>query len=158
MKKLSKKEWIAVCASLVFVVYAFFGANIVNTFKNIINPNDSLASANSALSTLKSVLINDIVVGRGPEVKPGQVLSVHYILSLADGSVITDSKDLNQPLTFVLGDARMIPGFDQGFVGMKVGGVRTIIIPPELGYGKNQAGPIPPDSTLVFTVQLIEAK
>lgn len=158
MKKLSKKEWVAVGASIAFVIYAFFGSTVVGLFKNTLTKNDSLASANSALSNLKSVIINDMVVGQGLEVKPGQMLSIHYILSLADGTVVKNSKDSEEPLNFILGDGRMIPGFDQGFVGMKVGGVRTIIIPPELAYGANQAGPIPPNSTLVFTVQLLDAK
>jgi FKBP-type peptidyl-prolyl cis-trans isomerase len=85
----------------------------------------------------------------------GDRLSVHYILSLSDGKVVQNSKDFGQPFQFTLGAGEVIPGWEQGFNGMKVGGVRTIIIPPELGYGPNQAGPIPPNSTLVFTVELV---
>ena len=91
-------------------------------------------------------------------VKQGQLVSVHYILSLSDGTVIQNSKDLGTPFQFTLGAGDVIPGWEMGFVGMKVGGVRTITIPPELAYGANQVGPIPPNSTLIFTIELIDAK
>lgn len=154
MKKLSKKEWIAVAAALVFVSYTLFGANIKGLFQKNMTNDDSLASVSTGIQN-NGVVVNDITVGQGAEAKAGDRLSVHYILSLSDGTAIQNSKDFGQPFQFTLGAGEVIPGWEQGFNGMKVGGVRTIIIPPELGYGPNQAGPIPPNSTLVFTVELV---
>ncbi|MEK7116734.1 MAG: FKBP-type peptidyl-prolyl cis-trans isomerase [Patescibacteria group bacterium] len=116
---------------------------------------NSLAAA--AAGSAGGVIIEDIVVGQGAEVKTGELVSVNYILSLSDGTTIQNSKDFGQPFQFTLGAGEVIPGWEQGFVGMRVGGVRTITIPPELAYGPNQAGPIPPNSTLVFTIELLDA-
>lgn len=157
MKKLSKKEWVAVAVAVVFVGYTLFGGNIMSLFqKNLMNQN-SASVANSQSTNNNGVIINNVVVGQGAEVKTGQLVSVHYILSLSDGTVVQNSKDFGQPFKFTLGAGQVIPGWEQGFTGMKVGGVRTIIIPPELAYGSQQAGPIPPNSTLVFTIELIDA-
>jgi FKBP-type peptidyl-prolyl cis-trans isomerase len=159
MKKLSKKEWIAVAVAVVFVAYALFGGNIMSLFqKNTIDENSLAAAASSNPSNNSGVVINDIVVGKGAEVKTGQLVSVNYMLSLSDGTTIQNSKDSGQPFKFVLGAGEVIPGWEQGFSGMRVGGVRTIEVPPELAYGPNQVGPIPPNSTLVFTIELLDAK
>ena len=125
--------------------------------KNLINQNSTASVANSQSINNNGVIINDVVVGQGAEVKNGQSVSVHYILSLSDGTVIQNSKDFGQPFKFTLGAGQVIPGWEQGFAGMKIGGVRTIVIPPELAYGSQQAGPIPPNSTLIFTIELIDA-
>lgn len=155
MKKLSKKEWIAVSIGIIFVGYTLFGNNIMSLFqKNLMN-NDSLAAATGATSN-NGVVINDVVVGEGVVVKPGDTVSVNYVLSLADGAVVQNSKDLGAPFKFTLGAGDVIPGWELGFVGMKVGGVRTITIPPELAYGSNQTGSIPPNSTLIFNVELLD--
>lgn len=153
MKKLSKKEWIATALAVIFVAYTLFGGDIMSLFDtNTMDPN-SLASVVG--SETNRVITNDIVVGNGPEVKSGNLVSVHYILSLTDGVTIQNSKDFGTPFQFVLGAGEVIAGWDQGLLGMKVGGVRTLIIPPELAYGPNQAGPIPPNSTLIFTIELL---
>jgi peptidylprolyl isomerase len=155
MKKLSKNEWIAVTIGVVFVGYTLFGANIMSLFqKNTMN-SDSLTAAADLNSANKGVIINDVVVGQGIQVQKGQVASVNYVLSLADGTVIQNSKDFGQPFKFNFGAGEVIPGWEIGFAGMRVGGVRTITIPPELAYGQNQVGPIPPNSTLVFTIELL---
>ena len=158
MKKLSKKEWIAVAAAIVFVGYTLFGGSIMSLFKNSTNMDQNSQTAAVANTSAGQVIINDITVGNGLEVKTNQLVSVNYILSLSDGTVVQNSKDFGQPFSFTLGAGEVIPGWEQGFAGMKVGGVRTIIIPPELGYGAQQAGPIPPNSTLVFTIELLDAK
>jgi FKBP-type peptidyl-prolyl cis-trans isomerase len=156
MKKLSTKEWIAVGVAVVFVGYTLFGANIMSLFQNnLMGDNSQPATVGSQSSG--GVVINDVVIGKGAMVKNGQVLTVNYVLSLSDGTVIQNSKDLGTPFKFTLGAGEVIPGWEQGFAGMKVGGVRTIVIPPELAYGANQAGPIPPNSTLVFTIELLDA-
>lgn len=165
MEKLSKKEWVAVAIAIIFVGYTLFGGNITSLLrsnnalfqKNLMNENSLPAAAALNSSSNNGVIINDVVVGQGPEVKPGQSVTVHYILSLSDGSVIQNSKDIGQPFKFILGAGEVIPGWELGFAGMKVGGVRTVVIPPELAYGPNQVGPIPPNSTLIFTIELLDA-
>ena len=118
--------------------------------------NENSLAAAAASNSVGGVIVNDVVVGQGAEAKQGDRVSVHYILSLSDGTPIQNSKDFGQPFQFTLGASEVIPGWEQGFAGMRVGGVRTIVIPPELGYGGNQVGPIPPNSTLTFTVELID--
>jgi len=157
MKKLSKKEWIAVAAAVIFVSYTLFGGNIMSLFqKNTMSGDATAAAVNSNSFNNNGVVVSDVLVGQGAEVRPGQLVSVHYILSLSDGTVVQNSKDYGQPFKFTLGAGDVIPGWELGFAGMRVGGVRTIVIPPELAYGANQAGPIPPNSTLIFTIELVE--
>jgi FKBP-type peptidyl-prolyl cis-trans isomerase FkpA len=159
MKPLSKKEWIAVAAAAVFVSYTLFGADIMRLFKkDTMNENQEPSSMVASNNNVGGVVINDIKVGNGLEAKKGQMVTVNYILALSDGKQIQNSKDFGQPFTFTLGAGQVIQGWEQGFAGMKVGGTRTIIIPPELGYGAQQAGPIPPNSTLVFTIELLDVK
>ena len=156
-KKLSKKEWIAVAVGVGFVGYTLFGGNVTNLFNQAsMNNTNEAAVAGSQLPG--GVIVNDLTLGTGKEAILGSLVSAHYILSLSDGTVIQNSKDFGTPFQFTLGAGEVIPGWEQGFAGMKVGGVRTIIIPPELAYGPNQAGPIPPNSTLIFTVELVDVQ
>jgi FKBP-type peptidyl-prolyl cis-trans isomerase len=158
MRKLSKREWIAVSVGVVFVAYTLFGGNITSLFQaNTMDQNSLAAAASPTTSNINGVITSDITVGQGPTVKQGQLVTVNYILSLSDGTVVQNSKDFGQPFKFTLGAGDVIPGWEQGFAGMKVGGVRTITIPPELAYGPNQVGPIPPNSTLIFTIELLDA-
>lgn len=156
MKKLSNKEWIAVAVAVAFVGYTLFGFNIMSLFqKSSMNQDASAAAVNTTVPNDKGLIINDIVVGQGPLVKKGDRVSVHYILSLSDGTTLQNSKDFGAPFKFTLGAGEVIQGWEMGFEGMHVGGVRTVVIPPELAYGNKQAGPIPPNSTLVFTIELV---
>jgi peptidylprolyl isomerase/FKBP-type peptidyl-prolyl cis-trans isomerase FkpA len=157
MRKLSKTEWVATALAIVFVAYTLFGSNITSLFQKKPMSDDSLAAVTTADKNNTGVIINDISVGQGAEVKMGDLVSVHYILSLSDGTVVQNSKDFGAPFKFTLGAGEVIPGWEQGFAGMKVGGVRTIVIPPELAYGANQAGPIPPNSTLIFTIEVVDS-
>jgi len=101
----------------------------------------------------------DLQVGTGAEAKAGDTVTVNYIGTLADGTKFDSSYDRNQPFTFTLGAGDVIKGWDLGVVGMKVGGKRKLVIPPELGYGDQGAGSlIPPGATLVFEVELLEIK
>ena len=100
--------------------------------------------------------IEDTKVGTGDEAVTGKSVTVHYTGWLTDGTKFDSSKDRGQPFTFRLGGGQVIKGWDQGVVGMKVGGVRKLTIPPSLGYGSRGAGGvIPPDATLVFEVELL---
>jgi FKBP-type peptidyl-prolyl cis-trans isomerase FkpA len=103
--------------------------------------------------------IEDLTVGTGAEAQKGQLAVVHYTGWLTDGSKFDSSKDRNDPFSFALGGGMVIKGWDEGVVGMKVGGKRKLIIPPHMGYGARGAGGvIPPNATLVFEVELLDVK
>src|SRR6185295_14700488 len=103
--------------------------------------------------------IEDVRAGAGPEAKSGQTVVVHYVGTLTDGKKFDSSRDRGQGFSFPLGGGRVIKGWDQGVAGMKVGQLRKLTIPPELGYGARGYPPvIPPNSTLVFEVELLEIK
>ena len=100
--------------------------------------------------------IEDLVVGTGAEATTGQKVRVHYTGWLTDGKKFDSSVDRGQPFNFQLGRGQVIKGWDQGVAGMKVGGKRKLTVPPELGYGaRGFPGAIPPNSTLVFEVELV---
>lgn len=110
------------------------------------------------VSTVPGLEIYDIEVGTGAEAKAGQTVTAHYVGVLADGTKFDSSLDRGQPFSFKLGGGQVISGWDKGIAGMKVGGVRRLVISPELGYGNQPIGSIPANSTLIFEVQLLEAK
>lgn len=93
--------------------------------------------------------------GTGEPAKTGDKLSVHYTGTLLDGSKFDSSRDRGTPFDFTLGAGQVIKGWDQSLIGMKVGEIRKLTIPPELGYGASGSGPIPPDATLIFEVELL---
>lgn len=104
---------------------------------------------------LANLKIEDLVVGAGAEAKNGERISVNYEGRLADGSKFDSSYDRKKPFELTLGAGEVIKGWDLGVLGMKVGGKRKLVIPPELGYGSRAVGPIPANSTLYFTVELL---
>jgi FKBP-type peptidyl-prolyl cis-trans isomerase FkpA len=110
----------------------------------------------SVTTTASGLKIEDLTEGTGAEAAAGQTVSVHYTGWLTDGQKFDSSKDRNDPFAFVLGGGMVIKGWDEGVQGMKVGGVRRLTIPPQLGYGPRGAGGvIPPNATLVFEVELL---
>ena len=112
----------------------------------------------SEASPASSLIIEDLKQGDGATVTGvGQTVIVHYTGWLEDGTKFDSSHDRNQPFSFPLGVDYVIPGWDQGVVGMKVGGVRRLTIPPTLAYGERGAGGvIPPNATLNFEIELLE--
>jgi FKBP-type peptidyl-prolyl cis-trans isomerase len=102
----------------------------------------------------------DLKEGSGDEAKKGDEVVVHYTGRLADGTKFDSSHDRKKPFSFQLGAGKVIKGWDAGLVGMKVGGKRKLIIPPELAYGKDGTpdGTIPPNATLTFEVELLKVK
>ena len=102
--------------------------------------------------------IKDEVVGKGAVAKAGDEVEVHYTGTLTDGTKFDSSRDRSETFKFPLGGGRVIKGWDEGVAGMKVGGKRKLTIPPTLGYGTRNMGKIPPNSTLLFDVELISVK
>jgi peptidylprolyl isomerase len=117
------------------------------------------AAATLPPSSVTELKIEDLVVGTGAEAKDGDTLSVHYTGWLENGTKFDSSLDSGQPIEFVLGKGKVIPGWEQGLKGMKVGGKRRLTVPSSLGYGPYGAGDtIPPNATLIFEVELLAIK
>ncbi|TGL55793.1 FKBP-type peptidyl-prolyl cis-trans isomerase [Leptospira kemamanensis] len=108
------------------------------------------------VSAEKDFQIIDLVVGKGDEAFSGSYVTVHYVGKLKNGTKFDSSRDRNRPFEFNLGAGEVVKGWDKGVKGMRVGGKRKLIIPPELGYGSKQVGNIPPNSTLIFEVELLK--
>jgi FKBP-type peptidyl-prolyl cis-trans isomerase len=104
--------------------------------------------------------VTDINVGDGAEASAGQTAVVHYVgVAFSSGEEFDASWSRGEPFAFPLGGGRVIAGWDQGVVGMKVGGRRQLVIPPHLGYGDRGAGAaIPPGETLIFVVDLLDLR
>ena len=123
------------------------------------DPQDKDKKEEKVITTKSGLKYVELKEGTGDEAKAGQVVEVHYTGWLKDGTKFDSSKDRNKPFQFPLGAGRVIKGWDEGVAGMKVGGKRKLIIPPELGYGKRGAGSvIPPDAELTFEVELLAIK
>ena len=123
----------------------------------------ALAQTGKAMTTPSGLQITDTKVGTGATPKTGQTCVMHYTGWLyqngAKGQKFDSSVDRGQPFEFPIGTRRVIAGWDEGVATMKVGGKRTLIIPPELGYGARGAGGvIPPNATLIFEVELLDVK
>jgi FKBP-type peptidyl-prolyl cis-trans isomerase FkpA len=108
--------------------------------------------------TASGLYLQDQQVGTGAEATSGRYVEVHYSGWLPNGDLFDTSRDTNKPIAFTLGQGRVIQGWEEGLVGMKVGGKRRLIIPPALGYGDRDLGDIPPNSVLVFDVELVIAR
>ena len=113
----------------------------------------------TSIKTASGLVIEDLIVGSGATAAAGQRVSVHYTGWLQDGKKFDSSKDRGQAFMFSLGRGEVIRGWDEGVAGMKIGGRRTLTIPPDYGYGTQGAGGvIPPNATLVFDVELLDVK
>jgi FKBP-type peptidyl-prolyl cis-trans isomerase len=109
--------------------------------------------------TDSGLIIKEIECGDGEEAEDGDTLEVHYEGRLEDGTKFDASRDHGSTFEFQVGAGQVIQGWDEGLIGMKIGGTRELTIPPDLGYGAAGAPPaIPPDSTLIFEVELVDIK
>lgn len=109
--------------------------------------------------TPSGLYYQDLAEGTGEPAEPGDHVVVHYTGWLTNGQQFDSSRDREEPFDFTLGAQQVIPGWDEGVAGMREGGRRKLVIPPELGYGDQGAGfVIPPRSTLVFDVELLEVR
>jgi len=106
------------------------------------------------------LIIVDTVVGEGLEAEKFDILTVNYTGKLKDGTVFDSSKNPGRdPFRFTVGTGQVIQGWEEGFIGMKIGGSRTLTIPSEMGYGARGAGDvIPPNATLIFDIELLEVE
>lgn len=121
--------------------------------EDITNMDIDLSKATTTESGLQYI---DEVVGEGDSPMEGEMVTVHYTGKLTNGKVFDSSVKRNEPFSFVIGVGQVIKGWDEGVITMKPGGKRTLIIPADLGYGSRGAGGvIPPNSTLIFDVELI---
>lgn len=152
MKKITNTA-IGVGAALVVVGFLFYG----NSFMSLFTPNTQ-AHLTVDTPTPTGFTSDDIAVGAGAIAAPGDTVTVHYTGTLTDGKVFDSSRDRGEPFTFVLGRGDVIRGWDEGLVGMKVGGKRKLTIAPDFAYGNRAIGPIPANSTLVFDVELLDVK
>jgi FKBP-type peptidyl-prolyl cis-trans isomerase FkpA len=166
MNGLSRNEKIAVGTALAIVVLFLLLSGSFSSLFNMSAPTQSASttdtSANSASATdtgNQSLTVQDTLIGTGTEAKAGNLVTVNYIGTLTDGTKFDSSFDHGQPFQFTLGTGQVIPGWDQGIVGMKVGGIRHLVIPPSLAYGARGVPPaIPPNATLVFDVELLKVQ
>src|SRR3989344_7122230 len=149
MKTLNQKKWVAVIIAIFVVGFFFvFGQGLISLFTD-----GDIKSTNMQQPEL---LVEDTLVGTGEEAKSGDRVTVHYTGRFVDGEVFDSSLVRKEPFQFVLGVGQVIKGWDDGVVGMKVGGKRILSVPPELGYGSQDYGPIPGNSTLIFEVELLK--
>ena len=105
-----------------------------------------------------TLVVEDVRVGTGATAASGNTVTVHYVGSFTNGTIFDSSIARGTPFTFRLGVGQVIQGFDQGITGMKVGGARRLTVPPNLAYGNNPPAGIPPGSTLLFEVQLLDVR
>ena len=122
-------------------------------------PLGSFAAEEGMVETSSGLQYVDLVVGEGRVAQAGETATVHYTGTLVEGTKFDSSKDRDQPFSFQLGAGQVIKGWDEGVEGMKIGGTRKLIIPPQLGYGTRGAGGvIPPNATLIFEVELLDLR
>ena len=104
---------------------------------------------------VRKLVVQDLVQGEGAEVVSGDVVTVHYVGSLIDGTEFENTVATGEPLTFTVGVGDVIEGWDRGLIGMKVGGQRILVIPTDMAYGNRSVGQIPANSALLFAIELL---
>lgn len=115
----------------------------------------TLADSMNGAGSVEDIIVNDIVAGEGNAVQAGDRVTVHYIGTLQNGQQFDNSYTKGEPFVFTVGDGKVIEGWEKGILGMKKGGQRILVIPPEYAYGDKGVYPIPPNATLVFAIELL---
>jgi FKBP-type peptidyl-prolyl cis-trans isomerase len=119
----------------------------------------SLKDASTSKGELVKLVTDDVRIGtEGEAVKDGNTVTVHYIGTTQDGVRFDSSYERGEPFTFTVGAGMVIQGWEKGLIGMKVGGQRILVIPAEMAYGNRQVGAIPPNSPLIFAVELLKVE
>jgi len=158
-------------AVVIAIAFLAFGSSVFTPFRAPAPAEGAMATGTSTNLTVPPFMdtnpvsgqelpteltITDTVVGTGPEATPGSMVTVNYVGTLPDGTVFDASANHGQPFTFQLGAGQVIRGWDEGVAGMKVGGTRTLVIPPDMAYGNQAVGNvIPANATLIFEVELV---
>jgi FKBP-type peptidyl-prolyl cis-trans isomerase len=155
---MNRNTWIAVAISVFVVGFFFLSGPIMEMFQSEGPEAGSIQLQPLNMETNSALVIEDQNVGEGEEATVGALVTVHYVGTLENGIQFDSSRDRGEPFQFTLGQGSVIAGWEQGILGMKVGSKRRLVIPPALGYGENQVGPIPPNSTLIFEVELLNVE
>ena len=160
MKKLSKNENIGVffALSIVMVFFLVLPSSLSSIRALLFDDRiDEVESSNNNIQNIsEGLIIEDIAEGVGKEARTGDQVMVHYVGRFTNGLIFDSSLAKGIPFTFKLGEGSVIEGWESGIPGMKAGGQRVLIIPPELAYGKEGRGPIPGSATLIFEIELLE--
>jgi peptidylprolyl isomerase len=159
---------IAIAFLFLFLVVAAFIAltlqsntpnkETTNMDNNLTNPPNINVSSAVSPAVSDKLQIVDETVGTGIVATNGKRVTVNYVGTLTNGKKFDSSYDRNEPFSFTLGAGEVIKGWDEGVLGMKIGGKRKLTIPPSLGYGSRDMGTIPANSTLVFEVELLKVE
>lgn len=172
---ITKIEAVGIFACIALMVIALFLLRVEETTQSIAALNGLSQSASvvtiadgqdaqtraqlvAEATAEKSLIVDDITIGNGLEATMGDTVQVHYIGRLQNGQEFDNSHKRGTPISFTLGEGEVIAGWEEGIVGMKVGGERILVVPPEYGYGNRAVGPIPAGSTLVFAVELMNVE
>lgn len=162
MHTLNRNQWIAVVASILVIALFIFGETITNFIaqfsQNPMTNENSILNEQENPRTLPSgLVVEDLVVGSGKEAVANTLVTVHYTGTLIGGTKFDSSVDRGVPFQFTLGVGQVIRGWDEGVIGMKVGGKRKLIIPPQLAYG-GAAGHQLQNETLIFEVEMLDVR
>lgn len=151
------KKIIVIIILLIIFVFSFYFL-LQKSKGNTFPENNQMKAMISESDENQDLKIEVLRQGTGEEVKNGDAVSVHYTGTLENGTKFDSSLDRGTPFVFTLGAGQVIEGWDLGILGMKVGEKRKLVIPPELAYGETgtPGGPIPPNATLIFEVELID--
>lgn len=135
-------------------------ATVVSSAQDIGNAKleAALRDASTSKGDLMKLVIDDVKVGTGIDVRNGDTVTVNYIGTTQDGVRFDSSYDRGQPFVFTVGAGKVIQGWEKGLIGMKVGGQRILVIPADMAYGNKVVGSIPANSPLVFTIELMSVK
>lgn len=175
----NKIEWIGIAGSVICMALALFLLTLQNNASPmaevptvtqtgavyVANEGEAAADLKAAIETavdargnIERMIINDITTGEGRTVEEGDTVTVHYIGTLQNGQEFDNSNKRGEPFSFTVGEGRVIKGWEEGLIGMKAGGKRVLVIPPELAYGAEGIGPIPGNATLVFSIDLLSVE
>ncbi len=146
---------------ILLVLLFSFGSSKLPAFEDKFNleSNTTLGRESTSPPQITELSGQDLKVGTGSAaVEVGDTITLHYVGAFSNGKVFDSSYERNQPFAVTIGSGQVIAGFDQGVVGMKVGGKRRLLIPPNLAYGQKGQGPIPPNSSLIFEIELLDIK